>query len=69
MEVAVGVFPTQPSHRFTKNTPKKRKYTPSSSFMDENTFLSKVRGEWPDYLELIGRQLINEEEKHAEEHL
>ncbi len=50
-------FPAQPSLGFTENGPKKRKYPVSGSCVDENALLmSEVRGEWADWLEMIGRQ-------------
>jgi len=51
-------FHAQPYLGFTENGPKKRKYPASgSSLQGENALLmSEVRGEWPDWLELIERQ-------------
>ncbi len=50
-------FHAQPSIVFTENSPKKRKYPVSGSCVDENALLmSKVRGEWADWLEMIERQ-------------
>ncbi len=40
-----------------ENGPKKRKYPESGSCVDENALLmSKVRGEWADWLEMIETQ-------------
>ncbi len=50
-------FSRQPSLEFTENGLKKRKYPVSGSCVDENALLmSEVRGEWPDWLEMMKRQ-------------
>ncbi len=43
--------------RVTENGPKKRKYTVSSSCVNENALLmSEVRREWTDWFEMTERQ-------------
>ena len=49
-------FSPQPSLGLTENGPKKRKYPVSCSSVGTDALLM-VRGEWPDWLELIERQL------------
>jgi hypothetical protein len=50
-------FHAQPSLGFTENGPKKRKYPVSGSSVGANALLMpEVRGEWPDWFELIERQ-------------
>ena len=50
-------FSLQPSLGFTENGPKKNKYPVSGSSVGGNALLMpEVRGEWPDWFELIERQ-------------
>jgi hypothetical protein len=50
-------FHAQTSLGFTENGPKKRKYPVSGSSVGANALLMpEVRGEWPDWFELIERQ-------------
>ncbi len=50
-------FHAQPSLGFTENGPKNKKHPVSGSCVDKNAlFMSEVRGECADWLEMIEKQ-------------
>lgn len=54
----VSVSETAYRLEFTENSVRKSKYPMSISFLGENTLLmAEVKGEWPDCLELMNRNL------------